>query len=363
MLFLTIRKVIKISSHHFIGKVCIAIISAFSINLIFGLLFYLTERHTQEGLELEDAIWWAMVTMTTVGYGDFYPQTSYGRFLVAYPCFILGIGFIGYLLGLVVEKIVDLATQQKKGLSKINMKNHIILCHFPSEEKILNIIEEINACPNYQDRDICIIADNIERLPKNLNQIQVKFVKGSPTNEEVLLNAHIKKCYGVIILAKDPNDPVSDANTFTIGTIITLIEDEIQRPIKVVAEVMKEQSNKLFERSKVDGLITTDGLNDKMIAQEFITPGIHQIFAQLLTNTSGSQFYACETRLIGKTYRELQTALLSYEKNIQVIGLIKEGKHTLSPNKNHSLTESDQLLIIGESKSDYITFENSLLKA
>lgn len=41
-----------------------------------------------------DAIWWAIVTITTVGYGDIYPETGVGRFFAVILMFV-GIGIIG----------------------------------------------------------------------------------------------------------------------------------------------------------------------------------------------------------------------------------------------------------------------------
>ena len=69
------------------------------MNLLFGALFYLAERDAQSGLTLADGLWWAMVTMTTVGYGDYYAQTALGRFLLSYPAMIAGIGLVAYLAG------------------------------------------------------------------------------------------------------------------------------------------------------------------------------------------------------------------------------------------------------------------------
>lgn len=47
----------------------------------------------------EDALWWSIVTITTVGYGDHYPVTGEGR-LVAAALMIVGIGLIGTWAGI-----------------------------------------------------------------------------------------------------------------------------------------------------------------------------------------------------------------------------------------------------------------------
>lgn len=51
-----------------------------------------------EGMELRDALWWSIVTVTTVGYGDLVPKTGGGR-IIATLVMLSGIGFLGALTG------------------------------------------------------------------------------------------------------------------------------------------------------------------------------------------------------------------------------------------------------------------------
>jgi voltage-gated potassium channel len=58
-----------------------------------AIIVYLFERHAPGSNihTLGNAVWWAFVTVTTVGYGDFYPVTTWGRITA---CFIMGTGLL-----------------------------------------------------------------------------------------------------------------------------------------------------------------------------------------------------------------------------------------------------------------------------
>ena len=71
--------------------------------LLFGYVFYLTEDNVKT---FGDGIWWALVTVTTVGYGDITPATTVGRF-VASALMFLGLGLIATVTAIVSAKFVQ----------------------------------------------------------------------------------------------------------------------------------------------------------------------------------------------------------------------------------------------------------------
>jgi voltage-gated potassium channel len=69
-----------------------------------GAIFTAVERSAQH-LSIEDGIWWAIVTVTTVGYGDIVPHTEAGR-AVAVIVMITGIGTAALLVGAASQRFV-----------------------------------------------------------------------------------------------------------------------------------------------------------------------------------------------------------------------------------------------------------------
>jgi voltage-gated potassium channel len=78
------------------------------IVIVGGTVVYLAE-HDHKGANitrLGDAYWWAVVTITTVGYGDYYPVTSIGR-IIAVIVMFSGIGIVVAFLGLFSQRRLE----------------------------------------------------------------------------------------------------------------------------------------------------------------------------------------------------------------------------------------------------------------
>ena len=59
-----------------------------------------------------DGVWWAVVTVTTVGYGDLYPHTVPGR-IIGIVVMLLGIGFLAVLTATVASHFVQVDQQSE----------------------------------------------------------------------------------------------------------------------------------------------------------------------------------------------------------------------------------------------------------
>lgn len=87
---------------------------AVAILLIASILLYAVEGREQPAAfgSVPRAMWWAVATLTTVGYGDVYPVTPIGRLLASIVAF-LGIGVIAIPAGIVAAAFTSALTQRK----------------------------------------------------------------------------------------------------------------------------------------------------------------------------------------------------------------------------------------------------------
>jgi voltage-gated potassium channel len=105
-------RVEAILKHHSLFRVLIAVAAV----LIFGSWLVLLFEENAKGSNIHsypEALWWAIVTVTTVGYGDRYPVTEGGR-VVAVILMLVGIGLIGVLTATVASVFIKEHTDANK---------------------------------------------------------------------------------------------------------------------------------------------------------------------------------------------------------------------------------------------------------
>ena len=86
-------------------KIVVFIGTVFTAVIILGTLMYLIEGGENGFTSIPKSIYWAIVTLTTVGYGDIAPQTVTGQ-LVASIVMVLGYGIIAVPTGIVTSELI-----------------------------------------------------------------------------------------------------------------------------------------------------------------------------------------------------------------------------------------------------------------
>jgi voltage-gated potassium channel len=105
-------RVEAILKHHSLFRVLIAVV----VTLFLGAWLVLLFEEKAKGSNIHnypDALWWAIVTVTTVGYGDRFPVTEGGR-VVAVVLMLVGIGLIGVLTATVASVFIKEHTDANK---------------------------------------------------------------------------------------------------------------------------------------------------------------------------------------------------------------------------------------------------------
>jgi len=85
----------------------------------------------EKNLGIFDALWWSVVTVTTVGYGDISPATPGGR-MVGIVLMMMGIGFLGVLTASIASILIEKKFMENKGMKNVTVKRHFVCLLYTS---------------------------------------------------------------------------------------------------------------------------------------------------------------------------------------------------------------------------------------
>ena len=96
-------------------EVAVTLFASVVVVVFAGILMYYAEHETQPEVfnNMSQSIWWAVATLTTIGYGDIYPITAMGKIIASSLAFV-GVGLVAIPAGLISAAYVEEINNQKK---------------------------------------------------------------------------------------------------------------------------------------------------------------------------------------------------------------------------------------------------------
>jgi len=116
------------------AKIGVFLFTVFILSIIFGTIMYLVEGEENGFTSIPESIYWTIVTLTTVGYGDIFPGTTIGKF-IASIIMIMGYGIIAVPTGIVSAEMAqkrrrpDTNTQSCANCAESSHKDNAKFCH------------------------------------------------------------------------------------------------------------------------------------------------------------------------------------------------------------------------------------------
>ena len=277
----------------------------FIVMLIGGLILGLLE--TGEIADGGNPFWWAIVTMTTVGYGDYTPATITGR-LFAVVVMFAGISLTALLTATISSIFVARKIREDKGLEKLDLSEHIILCGWnKTGEQIVDSIQNLAGSKHHRLVLINDLGeDEINRLKSRYNKITLYFVAGDFTSETILDRANLKEAGTVMIIPNQTNEDVS-SNPDEKTIFATLTIKAMSPNIRVVAYLNNRENLTHIKRANVDEVVLSDDFGAFMVAAHVMDPGIPQAVNTLLDSKSSSHFKRVDipSKFINKPFNDL----------------------------------------------------------
>ena len=297
--------------------------------LLSALIVWLIERRQAEGMfpSLFDGVWWSVVTLATVGYGDKYPVTVLGR--IAWIATILsGIVITALISGTVASIFVERRIREGTGLQDLILKNHLLVCGWnPNAESVLADLTMMEA-----GKGVAIVLVNwmepeaFDAAKARFPGLDLRFVRGDFTQETVLKRASAGNARACVIVPDSTGaNSLGNADERTI--LCCLAIRSLNPNLDVSAEILHPESEQHLKRAKVDNVVVSGEYSGYLLSSASVSKGLPRAARRLLTAGTGPRLResALPSLLVGKTFAEASSWFLTNGKGV-LVGVLSEEK-------------------------------------
>ncbi len=298
----------------------------------------------EPGVNWQNAFWWSIVTLTTVGYGDIAPTTFGGR-IVGGVIMVLGIGILGMFTATIASVFVEKKLKANRGMNTFDFENHTIICEW--NHRAADILNELRADRRMANAPVVLIANIAE---KPLDDENLFFIRGN-VDEENLQRANIGGAKTVVILGNDS----LEANARDAQVVLAALTVESVNPdVYSVVELVSERNVPHCERANVNEIIVGSEFSSRLISRAALDHGISKVMAELLSSRVGSDLnqISVPAGLAGKPFIEVFTEMKrAHNAIILAIYNRKQESIVTNPNGDYLVAPDDQLVVISDSRN------------
>lgn len=306
--------------------------------------------------ELNIFFYWMMTVGSTVGFGDFSPQTTAGRWITALWVFPVALSIFAVLitkLGMVASHIIQ---QQRRGLRMLDLTDHFVVIGW-NDRRTIQLIELLAHKSNGNNTDIVLVVDKAMEKPDSaaLRNINFHFVYTERyTQDEGMRRACLDKARAIII------DTLCDNDTLTIALYCNKVSPNSHKTAYFQAEEVGD-----LLKSQCQKITCIPSVSVEMMAKSSMDPGSERLIRQLLDTRYGENQYALDVPMgVSMPYMDV-FVMLKQRHNATLVGVRKAGHEKITVNADHDdhVEAGDTLYYIAASRLGEIYFQSQPLLA
>lgn len=307
------------------------------ILILVGTLGY----HATEGWEILDSFYATVVTISTVGYGDFMPRTLQGR-LFTIILILLGVGTMFYTVGLLAQNMVEGRLRIILGRGRLEkmidkMSNHYIICGCGRIGHLIG--RELKA-----EKVPFVVIDSSVEVIERIAEEGFIYCKGDATQDKCLIEAGVKRARGVVCVL-----PSDAENLYVI-----LTSKELNPNVWILSRSEDEASEHRLLRAGADRVMSPYTFGGMRMSMAILRPAMLD-FIEITTNRASlelrmEEMTVCEgSPIIGKTLEDSQIRL---KYGLIIVAVKKEsGKMIFNPLASYVIERGDRLIAMGEDEN------------
>lgn len=267
------------------------------------------------------SLWFSIVTVTTVGYGDLSPVSAVGK-IAAIAIMFIGIFYVAVLTGNITSWLVERNRKKTLGLVPIKeVTSPIIICGW--KKGMADLLKDILNLHNRESRQIVLVNDadahEVNDLRQDTRLRDLHYFSGDYTNPEVLMNASLDKAEKVLILADEFSGRTADEIDFK-SVLTTIAIKRFYPHIYTVVEIIHTQFSHYLENVDAEEIIFNRFSARALVCNIALSSGLNETFKTLFAMQTGIlRVVPISSSWIGKPYEEIR---LPFSDGV-VIGILE----------------------------------------
>lgn len=244
---------------------------AFVFVLLVGVVGY---RVLQPDTSWLDALYMAVITLTTVGYGEIVVPTP-GVRVFTIVLLVSGLGvaavFATTAAGLIIEGYVGhVFWKRRMERQASRLKDHYIVCG--CGEAALHAVEELQAVR----RGVVVVADpaageeGVQALRERL--ADVPLIVGDPSDDRLLESAGLAEAQGLLACTESDKD----------NLVITLTARQSKPSLRIIAQATRSEMDAKLRRAGADAVVSPSLIGGLRMASVLIRPTVVSFLDQML---------------------------------------------------------------------------------
>lgn len=292
--------------------------------LVAVLLFHIFESYS-----LFDSFYWAVTTTATVGYGDIVAKTLAGK-ITSIIVMLSGIGVLGLVFATVTDLVIEQSLKRRRFLQSF-MEDHVLVCGW--DKKLEIAVKELLAA----GKEVVVVAD-VEDIPFADPNLMV--IRGEPCGDEYLARANIRKASCALISGR------TDTETLLAAIAVKTLNPRIY----TTCIVSDPRVIEALKKTGVDQTLSADEFLGLVLVRSVFVPQISTFLSDML-DVKGMDLYQerIPAAFEGKRFLDVIN-LLKERYNTIPVGVVRDGRVMINPDKEFSLEQGDELLYIAEDR-------------
>lgn len=290
-----------------------------------------------EKITIIDAFYMAMISFSTVGFGEVKPMSEHGRLFLS-VMILYNILIYAYTIKTISSFLLDGELRNyiiiKRMEQKINkLEGHVIVCGFGRLGK--RVCEEL-----LQEGKAFVVIEKSEDAINQLNELKYNYIIDDATHEEVLVRANVKNAQSLITTIPE------DAH----NVYVVITGRQLNSSLKIISRFSQASSEAILKKAGANHLIMPETLSGIHMAALVTKPELVEFISVI--SGSGMNVFLEEMFIsqFKNEYQKLKLVDLQLQKEtgVHILGLKRPNEAIIiNPDGDLESNKNDILILLG----------------